>query len=145
METDKPRIAILMAVYEPQMDWLREQLKSLERQTYPNLHLYIRDDGSSTVPFEEIEACVENCIHSFPYVIRRNEENLGSNLTFQRLTQEAEGDCFAYCDQDDVWLPEKLAVLQEELEGTESSSIGRCWCARICALLTGRGGRWRTV
>ena len=50
METDKPRIAILMAVYEPQMDWLREQLKSLERQTYPNLHLYIRDDGSSTVP-----------------------------------------------------------------------------------------------
>ena len=134
METDKPRIAILMAVYEPQMDWLREQLKSLERQTYPNLHLYIRDDGSSTVPFEEIEACVENCIHSFPYVIRRNEENLGSNLTFQRLTQEAEGDCFAYCDQDDVWLPEKLAVLQEELEGTGALLV----CSDMC-IIDGEG------
>ena len=41
---------------------------------------------------------------------------LGSNRTFERLTEEAEGEYFAYCDQDDVWLPEKLAVLQEALE-----------------------------
>lgn len=116
METAKPRIAILMAVYEPRMDWLREQLLSLEEQTYPNLKLYVRDDCSPTVPFEEIRACVEECIWSFPYEIWRNEENLGSNKTFERLTEEAEGEYFAYCDQDDVWLPEKLAVLQEALE-----------------------------
>ena len=115
METDKPRIAILMAVYEPRMDWLREQLESLEAQTYPNLRLYIRDDCSPTVPFEEIKRCVDACIHSFPWTITRNEENLGSNRTFQRLTEEADGEYFAYCDQDDVWLPEKLAVLQENL------------------------------
>ena len=40
MEMDRPQIAILMAVYEPRMDWLREQLESLEKQTYPNLKLY---------------------------------------------------------------------------------------------------------
>ena len=116
MEIDKPRIAILMAVYEPRMDWLREQLESLEAQTYSNLRLYIRDDCSPTVPFAEIERCVEACIHSFPWTITRNEENLGSNGTFQRLTEEAEGEYFAYCDQDDIWLPEKLTVLREELE-----------------------------
>ncbi|PVY58488.1 hypothetical protein [Intestinimonas butyriciproducens] len=33
-ETGKPRIAILMAVYEPRMDWLREQLLSLNVQKY---------------------------------------------------------------------------------------------------------------
>lgn len=116
METDKPQIAILMAVYEPRLDWLREQLQSLEEQTYPYLRLYIRDDCSPTVPFEEIEGLVKECIRSFPYEIRRNEENLGSNLTFQWLTQEAEGEYFAYCDQDDVWLPEKLTVLQGKIE-----------------------------
>ena len=116
METGKPLISILMAVYEPRMDWLREQLESLEAQTYPNLRLYVRDDCSPTVPFEEIEELVRECIRSFPYEIHRNPENLGSNLTFERLTQEAEGEYFAYCDQDDVWLPEKLAVLQKELE-----------------------------
>ena len=116
METGKPLISILMAVYEPRMDWLREQLLSLEGQTYPNLRLYLRDDCSPTVPFGEIEACVAECIRSFPCKVWRNEENLGSNRTFERLTEEAEGEYFAYCDQDDVWLPEKLAVLQEELE-----------------------------
>lgn len=117
-ETGKPLIAILMAVYEPRMDWLEEQLDSLERQTYPNLKLYVRDDASTTVPFETIEKLVKACIHSFPYEIQRNEKNLGSNKTFERLTQEAGGEYFAYCDQDDVWLPEKLAILQEEIERT---------------------------
>ena len=115
-QTDKPLIAILMAVYEPRMDWLREQLESLEAQAYPNLKLYIRDDCSPTVPFEEIRNRVAECIQSFPYEIKQNERNLGSNETFELLTQEAEGEYFAYCDQDDVWLPEKLAVLQKELE-----------------------------
>lgn len=119
-ERGKPLIAILMAVYEPRMDWLKEQLESLEKQTYPNLKLYVRDDCSKTVLFEEIEGCVRDCIRSFPYEIQRNKENLGSNRTFERLTEEAEGEYFAYCDQDDVWLPEKLTVLQEELERTSA-------------------------
>ncbi len=116
MGTGKSLISILMAVYEPRLDWLREQLESLEAQTYPNLRLYIRDDCSPTVPFQKIQTLVKDCIRSFPYEIRRNGENLGSNKTFERLTQEAEGEYFAYCDQDDVWLPEKLEVLEEEIE-----------------------------
>lgn len=116
MGTDKPLISILMAVYEPRMDWLREQLMSLNDQTYPNLRLYIRDDCSPTVPYEQVQSCVQRCITSFPYTIARNEKNLGSNATFELLTKEAEGDLFAYCDQDDVWLPEKLTVLQAAME-----------------------------
>ena len=116
MQNGKPLISVLMAVYEPRMDWLREQLESLEAQTYPNLKLYIRDDCSPTVPFEEIEALVKELIRSFPYVICRNKENLGSNMTFELLTREAEGEYFAYSDQDDVWLPEKIEVLQGELD-----------------------------
>ena len=116
MGTDKPLISILMAVYEPRMDWLRQQLVSLNDQTYPNLRLYIRDDCSPTVPYEQIQSCVQECITRFSYTITRNEKNLGSNATFELLTKEAEGDLFAYCDQDDVWLPEKLTVLQEAME-----------------------------
>lgn len=120
MGTAKPQISILMAVYEPQMDWLRAQLESLETQTYPNLKLYVRDDCSPTMAFEEIEGLVQECIRSFPYEVCRNEENLGSNETFELMTREAKGEYFAYCDQDDIWLPEKLAVLQEEMERTEA-------------------------
>lgn len=117
---NKPLIAILMAVYEPRLDWLGEQLTSLEAQDYPNLRLYVRDDCSQTVSFQAIKTTVQNNIRSFPYEVLRNAKNIGSNLTFQRLTEEAEGAYFAYCDQDDVWLPEKLTVLQEELNRTGS-------------------------
>lgn len=121
--TGKPPIAILLAVYEPRLDWLREQLESLEKQTYPNLKLYVRDDCSRRVPFEEIERCVRDCIRSFPYEIRRNGENLGSNRTFERLTEEAQGDFFAYCDQDDVWHSDKIQKMVETLEKTGSPLV----------------------
>ena len=74
-QTGKPQIAILMAVYEPRMDWLREQLLSLNAQTYPNLMLYVRDDCSPTVTYKEIQSCVQDCISAFPYVIQHNEKN----------------------------------------------------------------------
>ena len=138
MGNGKPLIAILMAVYEPRMDWLREQLESLNAQTYPNLRLYIRDDCSPAVPFEEIRALVETCITKFPFTIARNAENVGSNKTFERLTEEAEGDLFAYCDQDDVWLPEKLEILQEEMERTGALLVcSGVWAGSEIAPLTG--------
>ena len=116
MPTGKPLISILMAVYEPNLEWLRAQLRSLDRQTYPNLCLYIRDDASTKVSFQVIQSCVQDCITAFPFFLLRNENNKGSNQTFQRLTQEAQGDYFAYCDQDDVWLPEKVETLVGELQ-----------------------------
>lgn len=107
----KPLVSIVMAVYEPNLDWLRAQLISLNAQTYPHLELLVRDDGSPTVPFAEICRCVEQHITAFPFEIRRNEKNLGSNATFERLTLEARGAFIAYCDQDDVWMQEKVETL----------------------------------
>ena len=115
-KTNKPLISILMAVYDPNMDWFRQQLLSLNAQTYPNLRLYVRDDCSPHVPHEEIAALIGECITAFPVRMERNEKNLGSNLTFQRLTEEAEGEVFSYCDQDDVWMPDKLSRLMEVME-----------------------------
>ncbi|MPM86477.1 hypothetical protein SDC9_133566 [bioreactor metagenome] len=120
MQTDKPLISIVMAVYEPRMDWLREQMESLNAQTYPNLELIIRDDCSPTVPYEDIKGLAAGCITAFPFTIFRNNENLGSNGTFERLTDEARGKYIAYCDQDDVWLPEKLNMLHISITKNEA-------------------------
>ena len=119
----KPLIAILLATYNPRMDWLQQQLESLNSQTYPNLRLYVRDDGSSDILFTEIQQLVERNITSFPYAVMRNQKNLGSNLTFELLTQEAEGEFFAYCDQDDIWFPEKLNILQAIAQKTGAGLV----------------------
>ena len=109
--TDKPLLSILLSVYEPRRAWLREQLLSLEAQTWPNLRLYIRADGSGTITEEELRTLVRECVPSIPTEIEWGGENLGSTGSFERLTQHAEGEYFAYCDQDDVWLPRKLETL----------------------------------
>lgn len=119
-ETDKPLISIVMAVYEPNLQWFREQLDSLEEQTYPNLELLVLDDCSPTVPLETVRQYIAQSIHSFPYQVSRNEKNLGSNGTFEKLTQQAQGKYIAYCDQDDVWLPEKLETLYAEIQQTHA-------------------------
>ena len=116
VDTNKPLIAILLAVYEPRMDWLKELLESLNAQTYPNLMLYVRDDASVNMPFEDIKKLIEKSITAFPYVVDRNEINLGSNKTFEILTRDAKGEYFAYCDQDDIWYSEKLSKLVEILK-----------------------------
>lgn len=118
-----PRIAILMAVYEPDMDYLAQQLESLNAQTYPNLFLYVRDDCSPTTPHEAIAACVQAHITAFPFEISRNARNLGSNGTFEALTAGAEGDYFAYCDQDDIWLPDKLTTLLADMEREDAQLV----------------------
>ena len=113
MAEDKPLISIVMAVYHPRMDWLAEQLDSLNAQTYPNLELIVCDDGPDAPVGERMFA---EHITAFPWELVRNEENLGSNKTFERLTQMAGGEYIAYCDQDDIWLPQKLAVLQSQIK-----------------------------
>ncbi len=110
-------IAILLAVYDARVDWLTELLDSLNRQTYPSLRLYVRDDASPHLSTEELERLLREHITAFPFVLHRNETNLGSNETFAALIRDCEEPYIAFCDQDDVWLPDKLAnamrLLQE--------------------------------
>lgn len=110
-QADGPLVSVVLATYNPRMDWLKDQLNSLERQTYRPLELLVLDDCSTKVALVEIQRCVEECIQSIPYQIRQNEENLGSTKTFEKLTLLARGAYIAYCDQDDVWCEGKLKCL----------------------------------
>ena len=130
----EPLIAILMAVYEPDLGWLGEQLRSLNAQSYPNLCLYIRDDCSPTVPFERICQIAGQCVDAFPWRACRNEKNVGSTKTFALLAGEASGEYFAFCDQDDVWLPDKL---QKCYEAASAGSATMAYCGQ--SVIDGRG------
>lgn len=106
---DARSLAILLAVYDPREDWLIELLDSLNAQSYPNLRLYVRDDASPHYPFERLSELVRRHITSFPFVLRRNEVNRGSNETFAALVRDCDEHYIAFCDQDDVWDADKLS------------------------------------
>lgn len=105
---EQPTIGILLAVYEPNESWLIELLDSLNAQTYPRLHLYVRDDASPTYSLERLKQILDAHITRFSYTLNRNESNRGSNATFEALVRDCNDPYIAFCDQDDVWLPKKL-------------------------------------
>lgn len=120
---EQPLITIVLALYEPRLDWLEEQLLSLNAQTYPNLELLVRDDASSETIFNQACALLRSCITAFPYRIWRNQVNQGSNKTFEMLAQEATGIYIAFCDQDDRWKPHKLSTLYSALQQPEITLV----------------------
>ena len=124
-------LAILLAIYEPREDWLVELLDSLNAQTYPNLKLYVRDDCSPTYSYARLRELLETHVTAFPWELRQNEVNLGSNKTFEALATDCTEHYVAFCDQDDVWLPEKLKNGVELLEGSPLSPTLVCSELRI--------------
>ncbi|MFR4981115.1 MAG: glycosyltransferase [Clostridium neonatale] len=108
METDKPLVSILLAIYKPNEKWLIEQLISLNEQSYENLELIVYDDCPENPVNEEL---FTSNITNFSFKIIRGTENKGSNIAFEELTKMGNGEYFAYCDQDDIWEKDKIEKL----------------------------------
>lgn len=110
MEINKPLVSILLAVYKPNEQWLIEQLISLNSQTYENIEILIYDDCPE---FPTSEKLIKKYMTSFSYVLVRGLKNEGSNKAFEELTKMGNGEFFAYCDQDDIWENDKIAIMVE--------------------------------
>lgn len=111
MEIDKPLVSILLAVYKPNPKWLIEQLISLNEQTYNNIELLVYDDCPE---FPINEEYFKKYITKFRYTLIRGKKNQGSNRAFEELTKIANGQFFSYCDQDDIWEINKIAIMMEK-------------------------------
>ena len=107
-----PRISIAMATYNG-AKYLREQLDSIAAQTLLPYELVICDDGSTDATLDIAEQFAAEA--EFSVRIYRNETNLGYADNFLKAASLCEGDWVAFCDQDDVWISEKLAVVSTEI------------------------------
>lgn len=105
------RTAVVLATYEPDPGYLREQCDSLRRQTDPSWVCLVTDDGSSATGRAAIAAAVGDDPR---FLVVHHRTNVGFYRNFERGTAAATGldvDAIALCDQDDVWHPDKLERL----------------------------------
>jgi len=105
------KIAVLLSSYNGE-EYIEEQIESIYKQTYTDFELYIRDDGSD---------------ESFQYQLRALQERygfyleLGENIGFvnsfmELLSKVKNADLYAFADQDDIWLENKLQVAVDWFE-----------------------------
>lgn len=114
----KQGVSVAMCTYNG-AKYIEEQLQSIAAQTMLPLEIVICDDCST----DETAEIVAAFARSAPFEVKffMNEGNVGSSKkgitrNFEKASALCSGQYIAMCDQDDKWVPEKLARLVAKLE-----------------------------
>ena len=107
MGEQRGKVQILVSTYNGEK-YLAEQLDSLLKQTHSHFFITIRDDGSSDRTTEIIREYVFLYPHKIEAFYEKNVGVISSffDLLINHVHKDTDYICF--CDQDDVWMPEKL-------------------------------------
>lgn len=107
MESQDFKIAILMSTYNAAR-YLAEQIDSILSQQYHSWTLYVRDDGST----DKTHQIIRDYVGRDSRIVFLNENqivNFGVTKSFLTLLNSVKADFYMFCDQDDVWLPNKVS------------------------------------
>ncbi|MDX2007810.1 MAG: glycosyltransferase family 2 protein [Meiothermus sp.] len=135
-------VEILLATYNG-AKYLEAQLESLFSQTFQHWRILARDDGSSDGTVEILRDFVERYPQRLE-IIKDGQLGLGAKGNFARLMQHSRAPYVMFCDQDDIWLPNKI----EQTLGamlTLEATIGRQTPILVCTDLAVVDGNLQAI
>lgn len=103
-----PKTSVALCTYNG-AEFLPEQLASIAAQTLPPDEVVICDDGSSDRTLSILADFVKAA--PFPVRVEHNRQQLGYRANFMKAASLASHDLIFFCDQDDIWLPAKIATV----------------------------------
>ena len=121
MERNNYDIAILLATYNGGK-YIWEQLESLFQQSCSDFHLYVRDDGSS----DDTMKIVGQFHEMYPdkvTILKDSQMHRGAAKSFMYLLENVESEYYMFCDQDDIWLPEKIEKTFARMKEIEKAVV----------------------
>lgn len=125
MSLDKPRVTVLMPVYNGEK-YLREAMDSILTQTFTDFEFLIINDGSTDRSVEIIVSYNDTRIR-----LVHNENNLKLVATLNKGLDLARGEYIARMDCDDISLPERLARQVAFMEAHPELGICGTWAKKI--------------
>lgn len=102
------RISVAMCTYNG-AKYIQQQLNSILNQTMPVDEIVICDDGSNDETIEIINSIKTNTFVDIRLHI--NQSHFGFKKNFIRAINLCHGDTIFLSDQDDIWYPNKVAVI----------------------------------
>lgn len=120
------RTILVMATYNAE-PYLREQLQSIQQQTVTDWTLLVRDDGSSDGTRAMLAAAQQDDARI--EILEDDLGRLGPIGNFGRLATvalERGAERMFFADQDDLWMPDKMARLLEALSAAERRYGASC-------------------
>ena len=130
-------VSVVLPTYD-RPDLLADAINSVLEQTYDPIEIVVVDDASPTPAAETVESVVPDGV-----AVRciRHARNRGANAARRSGIEAATGEVIAFLDDDDRWLPEKIAVQVNALRtGEEPPGV-----ALVGQRILGPDGRTRAV
>lgn len=123
MKPSDPAVSIVLATHNGAR-FLGDQLRSILAQTHQNWHIILSDDGSSDATLDIAREIIpENQLS----ILKGPCQGVALNF-WNGLGHVPRGHFSAFCDQDDIWRPDKLERALEHLaqcNGPALYSAGR--------------------
>ena len=105
------KVNVLLSAYNGEK-YIKEQIDSILAQSWENIDIYVRDDGSS-----DGTAAILKEYESAGKIKLELGKNVGFIKSFFWLVvNSGDADYYAYSDQDDSWFPDKIKMAVEKLE-----------------------------
>ncbi|MCL2387267.1 MAG: glycosyltransferase family 2 protein [Defluviitaleaceae bacterium] len=110
-------LSILMATYNGEK-YLAQQLDSLFAQTMQDFTLHVQDDASTDNTWEVLTSYQQK--YADRIKLTKRENNSGdAKYNFLELMSAVQDDYLMLCDQDDVWLPNKIEITFAKMKEME--------------------------
>lgn len=111
-------VNVLISTYNGE-HYIEAQIDSILHQTYQPIRIYVRDDGSKDRTCSILERYQEQLGEECFCFIKG--DNVGFGQSFLELLRcSSEGEYWAFCDQDDVWLPDKVSHAMQWFASNDS-------------------------
>ena len=109
-------ISVVMASFNGEK-YIKEQLESIVTQTRKPDEIIINDDCS--VDNTEMIVLGVRQNSEIPISFQKNKERLGYAENFRQAIRRAQGDIIFLCDQDDIWIKDKVEICMSAFEKKE--------------------------
>lgn len=114
-------ISLVMTTYNGEK-YIIEQLDSILSQSVQPDEVLIFDDGSVDQTVILVNDYIKR--HKLSnWKIHVNKENLGFNKNFRHALNESNGDIVFLCDQDDIWMKDKIEKIMQHLNRGDILSL----------------------
>jgi len=114
------KISVAIATYNGEK-FIEEQLASILNQTKSVDEVCICDDRSSDNTVSVVNAFIEKNGLTGSWSIEINEKNLGYASNFMKALRKTTGDIVFFCDQDDIWVNDRVEKMVDVLENTKGA------------------------
>lgn len=115
-----PLVSVVIPTYN-RNEKVPEAVESVVEQTYPNIELFVVDDGSPTPVSETLSDISFDRLSSVTFI--RHGENRGANVARNNGIRASRGEYIAFLDDDDRWDETKIGRQVKAFE-TSDPEVG---------------------